>query len=187
MRYKHFLLKEYIFELRSHSTILLPNHLANMLVMQDKLTKMSQDMLMSSDAAHLSQTASTITEFEIDNHLLVANLLRILNRNKSKYFLLDLVLGKERRFHVKNMRLFEFNKSKVDPLDMARHDHDEFIKIIAHKRDFEKVLTLSFLVCQLSYSADHHCSEPWANLRDSEQLQAYLHSIGKSRAIPRQK
>ena len=66
---------------------------------------------------------------------------------------------------------------------------DEFFidKIIVQKGDFRKVSTLSFLVRWLSHSAEDDSYEPCANLRNSGQLRAYLHSIGKSSVIPKQK
>ena len=45
--------------------------------------------------------------------------MKILSRHKSEYLLLDLVTGKEKTFHVKNMRIFRFDPLSVDPLDVA--------------------------------------------------------------------
>ena len=174
-----------------------------MLDMQDRLTKISQDLLKSSDEKHLAQTAPNITEFAIGTHVLVAYAagpptrlhtrwkgpMQILKRNKSEYLLLDLVSGKEKLFHVKNMRIFNFDPSKVDPLNVARHDYNEYFieKILAHEGDFKKVLTLTFLVRWRTYSSEHDSYEPWKNLRHSEPLHDYLRSIGKSNLIPKPK
>ena len=72
---------------------------------------------------------------------------------------------------------------------MWRHDHDEFFieKIIAHEGDFKELSNLSFLVRWLSYSEEDDTYESWATLRNSGQLHASLHSIGKSSVIPKQK
>jgi hypothetical protein len=191
------------FEDRSPNATPLPNHLALMLTMQDKLIKISQELLKSSDAKHLAQTGPNITEFEIGTHVLVAyeagpptrlltrwkGPMQILKRHKSEYLLLDLVTGKEKTFHVKNLRIFKFNPQKVNPLDVARHDYDEFFveKVLAHEGDFRKVSTLLFQVRWQSYSPEFDSWEPWKNLRNSEQLHEYLHSIGKSKFIPKPK
>ena len=191
------------FEDRIPNATPLPNHLALMLTMQDKLIKISQELLKSSDEKHLAQTGPNITEFEIGTHVLVAyeagpptrlltrwkGPMQILKRHKSEYLLLDLVTGKEKTFHVKNLRIFKFNPQKVNPLDVARHDYDEFFveKVLAHEGDFRKVSTLLFQVRWQSYSPEFDSWEPWKNLRNSEQLHEYLHSIGKSKFIPKPK
>jgi hypothetical protein len=115
--------------------------------------------------------------------------MQILKRNKSEYLLLDLVNGKEKTFHVKNLRIFKFNPQKVNPLDVARHDYDEFFveKVLAHEGDFQKVSTLYFQVRWRAYSPEYDSWEPWKNLRNSEQLHEYLRSIGKAKLIPKPK
>ena len=105
--------------------------------------------------------------------------LQILRRNKSEYVLLDLVSGKEKTFHVKNLRIFNFNPSKVDPLDIARRDSDELYveKIIRHEGDFRKVSTLKFQVRWATYSPEDDTLEPWKSLRHNEKLHDYLRSF----------
>jgi hypothetical protein len=178
----------------------LPERVAGMLTIQEKLVKISQDLLKAQDAKHLNQNAIAITEFDIGTHVLVAyeagpptrlltrwrGPLKILRRHKSEYVLLDLVTGKEKTFHVKNMRIFHFDPLKVSPLDVARRDYDEFFveKIVDHKGDFRKVSTLTFKVRWLHYSSEYDSWEPWKNLRNSVQLHEYLTLIGKAKLIP---
>ena len=191
------------FEERPAMPMPLPNHLANMLQIQDTLTNISRDLLKSQDEKHLAQNSRDITEFVIGTHVLVAyqsgpptrlltrwkGPMKILSSQDSEYLLLDLVSGKEKLFHVKKMRTFHFNPSTVDPLDIARRDYDEFFveRILQHEGDFKKVSTLFFLVRWRTYSSEHDSWEPWKNLLHSEQLHLYLHSIGKSKAIPKKK
>ena len=87
------------------------------------------------------------------------------------------------------MRIFKFIPSKVDPLNVARSDYDEFFieKIIAHEGDFKKVSTLTFLVRWRFHSSEFDSYEAWKTLRHSEQLHEYLRSIGKSNMIPKLK
>ena len=181
----------------------LPNYLAKMLTIQDTLTTMSRELLKSQDEKHLFQNSREITEFVVGTHVLVAYAtgpptrlltrwkgpMKILRCEGSEYLLLDLVSGKEKMFHIKNMRPFHFIPSKIDPLDVARHDYNEFFvdRILEHEGDFKKMSTLFFLVRWRTYSAEHDSWEPWKNLLHSEQLHQYLHSIGKSRIIPKSK
>jgi hypothetical protein len=178
----------------------LPARVATMLTLQARLVKISQDLLQASDAKHLASTSSTLTEFDIGTHVLVAyedgpptrlltrwrGPLKILSRNKSEYLLLDLVTGKEKLFHVKNMRIFRFDSLSVDPLDIARRDYNEFFveKIMDHMGDFRKVSTLTFKVRWSRYSPEYDTWEPWKNLRHLAPLHEYLRSIGRSKLIP---
>jgi hypothetical protein len=178
----------------------LPDRVATMLTLQNRLVKISQDLLKASDAKHLASTSSTLTEFAIGTHVLVAyeagpptrlltrwrGPMKILNRHNSEYLLLDLVTGKEKLFHVKNMRIFRFDPISVNPLDVARRDYNEFFieTIIEHKGDFRKVSTLTFKVRWLHYTPEYDTWEPWKNLRHLTPLHEYLRSIGKAKLIP---
>ena len=42
------------------------------------------------------------------------------------YTLLDLITGKEKDYHVSDMKPFVFDSAIVDPLDIARRDQMEF-------------------------------------------------------------
>ena len=88
--------------------------------------------------------------------------MQILKRHKSDYLLFDVVTRKEKIFHVKNLRIFKFNPHNVDPLDVARHDYDEFFveKVVAHEGDFQKVSTLYFQVRWRAYSTEFDSWEP---------------------------
>jgi hypothetical protein len=178
----------------------LPERVATMLTLQARLVKISQDLLQASDAKHLASTSPTLTEFAIGTYVLVAyedgpptrlltrwrGPMKILSHHNSEYLLLDLVTGKEKLFHVKNMRIFRFDPLSVNPLDVARRDYSEFFveKIIEHKGDFRKVSTLTFKVRWLSYTPEYDTWEPWKNLRHLAPLHEYLRVIGKAKLIP---
>ena len=181
----------------------LPQRVATMLTLQAKLVQISQDLLQSSDAKHLASNPKLPTEFDIGSHVLICyedgpptrlltrwrGPLKILSRQKSEYLLLDLVTGREKTVHVKNMRIFRFNPLEVTPLDIARRDHGEYFveKILAHEGDFRKVSTLTFKVRWSKYSEEYDTWEPWKTLRLSTQLHEYLRSIGMENLIPKLK
>jgi RNase H-like domain found in reverse transcriptase/Reverse transcriptase (RNA-dependent DNA polymerase)/Integrase core domain/Integrase zinc binding domain/Chromo (CHRromatin Organisation MOdifier) domain len=181
----------------------LPERVATMLTLQARLVKISQDLLQASDAKHLASTSPTLTEFAIGTHVLVAyeagpptrlltrwrGPMKILNSHKSEYLLLDLVTGKEKTVHIKNMRIFHFDPLAVNPLDIARRDYSEYFveKILEHKGDFRKVSTLVFKVRWLHYTSEYDTWEPWKNLRHAAPLHEYLRSIGKAKLIPTSK
>ena len=61
--------------------------------------------------------------------------MRVVNGLNSKYVLLDLVTGKEKVFHVSDMKPFVFDPAVVDPLDTARREYMEYFidKTLDHR------------------------------------------------------
>ena len=95
------------------------------------------------------------------------------NGLNSKYVLLDFLTGKEKVFHVSDMKPFVFDSAVVDPLDIARRDHMEYFidKIFDHRGNIKKRSTLEFHVSWRGYAQE---SNTWEPLRNSEPLHIYL-------------
>ena len=53
--------------------------------------------------------------------------MRVIKGLNSRYTLLDLITGKEKDYHVSDMKPFVFDSALVDPLDIARRDQMEFL------------------------------------------------------------
>ena len=52
--------------------------------------------------------------------------MRVIKGLNSRYTLLDLITGKEKDYHVSDMKPFVFDSALVDLLDIARRDQMEF-------------------------------------------------------------
>ena len=52
--------------------------------------------------------------------------MRVIKGLNSRYTLLDLIAGKEKDYHVSDMKPFVFDSALVEPLDVARRDQMEF-------------------------------------------------------------
>ena len=52
--------------------------------------------------------------------------MRVIKGLNSRYTFLDLITGKEKDYHVSDMKPFVFDSALVDPLDIARRDQMEF-------------------------------------------------------------
>ena len=90
--------------------------------------------------------------------------MRVIKGLNSRYTLLDLITGKEKEYHVSDMKPFVFDSAVVDPLDIARRDHMEFI--------IDKI-------------SDHRGKlEPFASSRDSTHLHSYLREKNLTQLIP---
>ena len=57
--------------------------------------------------------------------------MRVIKGLNSRYTLLDLITGKEKDYHVSDMKPFVFDSALVDPLDIARRSNGIF-----HRENF---------------------------------------------------
>ena len=102
--------------------------------------------------------------------------MRVIKWLNSRYTLLNLITGKEKDYHVSDLKPFVFDSALVDPLNIARRDQMEFfiekILIIEENCFHRKWLQLFF--SWMGYDQSYDSWEPYANLRDSDQLHSYL-------------
>ena len=113
--------------------------------------------------------------------------MRVIRYNGSTYTLLDLVTNEEKQFHVKDLKAFEYDPLKVDPVDIATRDHQEYFveTVLDHRGDFKRVSSLEFKIHWRGYTADSDSWEPWSNVRLVQALHEYLRHIHKPDLIPK--
>ena len=97
---------------------------------------------------------------------------RVIKGLNSRYTLLDLITGKEKDYHVSDMKPFIFDSAIVDPLDITRRDLMEFFieKISDHRGKLSQRKLLQFFVSWMGYDQLYDSWEPFANLRNSTHL-----------------
>ncbi len=73
---------------------------------------------------------------------------QVRGQKQSIYFIEDLVLGKQIKTHVRNLRPFIFNPQRVNPQEVAQQNEQEFMvrDIIAHRSDHHRRSSMQFLV-----------------------------------------
>ena len=116
-------------------------------------------------------------EYQPDSYVLIHYRTGLVIKGlKSRYTLLDLITGKEKDYHVSDMKPFVFDSALVDPLDIARRDQIEFFieKISDHRGKLSHRKSLKFFVSWMRYGQSYDSWEPFANLRDSTHLHSYL-------------
>jgi hypothetical protein len=61
--------------------------------------------------------------------------MQVVSGGNSRYLLRDLVTHQEKKYHVSDMKPFNFDPSTTNPLDIARRDHLEYFveKVFAHR------------------------------------------------------
>ena len=145
-----------------------------------------------------------ITEFPINSYVLVnyesndhrppsklhtflRGPLRIVNRNGPIYTLENLVKNKLEDFHIKLLHPFKFDAALVDPMEVAQHDEDHFgiVDVLNHRFTSERQnrQDLEFLI---QFEDDPTpIWQPWsADIRDNEQIHAYLNRTHMRKFIP---
>ena len=113
--------------------------------------------------------------------------MRVVNGENSRYTLFDLSTNKEKDCHVSDMKPFILYADFVDPVDVARHDYMEFfiVNVISYRRNLKRKTELEFQVKRLGYNETNISWEPYANLRDSDQLHVFLRQNNLLRLIPK--
>ena len=112
--------------------------MSDLLDIQDNLLIASADELLRTDLQHKTTKEQNIHKVYLPNSyvldhyrtgLLPTRLhrnwkgpMRVIKGLNSRYTLLDLITGKEKDYHVSDMKPFVFDSALVDPLDIARRD-----------------------------------------------------------------
>ena len=165
---------------------------SDMLLMQDNLLKASAKELLRTDLLYMtSREQKPNKEYPVDSYVLVHyrtglpptrlhtfwyGPMRVTKGLNSRFTLLDLIIGKEKDYHVSDMKPFVFDSAITHPIDVARRDRMEFFveSIIGHRGNLSRTKEVEFLVHWLNYDDSNDSWEPYANLRDNQNLHAYL-------------
>jgi putative transposase len=111
---------------------------------------------------------------------------RVIERIGDRYKLQNLVTLREIERHVADLAPFRHDLNIEHPRVSAWKDAEQFEidSIISHRGDFQRKKTLMFRVRWKGYDESQDTDEPWATLRMTAQLHAYLRMIGKADQIP---
>jgi hypothetical protein len=178
---------------------------AKMLLLQDNILLAAKRSLQASDVIRIASYMDneSKTDYAADSYVLVKHRtgqpptrlhtlwkgpMRVVSSNKSIFTLFDIVNNKEKTYHVTDLKPFYFDPLLTNPVDVARRDYLEFFveEILEHKGNPRRLASLSFLVRWKGYSPEYDQWEPWANLRETEQLHRYLIDANLARLIPKQ-
>ena len=133
------------------------------------LLKASAEELLRNDLLHMTTKKQNMhKEYLPDSYVLVhyrtglpptrlhtnwKGPMRVIKGLNSRYTLLGLITGKEKDYHVSDMKPFVFDSAIVDPLDIARRDQMEFFieKISDHRGKLSHQKSLQFFVSWMGY------------------------------------
>lgn len=182
------------------STETLSDYMQNLLSQQATLIQAARETQQAHDTHHLSEFSSDFTEFPINSYVLFTHPendrsklrmkkkgpYQVVNFVGSKYTLQDLLTGKIFDTHISNLSPFNFDPTRVEPKEVAMHDEQEFFidHIVSHRGDRTRRKTMEFLVKWRGYADDANTWEPYASLRDTDQLLEYLRTHRLKSLIP---
>ena len=186
----------------SSSSKSLSKYMSDLLAIQDNLLKASAKELLRTDLLHKTTKEQNVHKEYLPNSYVLVHYrtglpptrlhtnwkgpMRVIKGLNSRYTLLDLITGKEKDYHVSDMKPFVFDSAIVDPLDIARRDQMEFFieKISDHRGKLSQRKPLQFFVSWMGYDQSYDSWEPYANLRDSTHLHSYLREKKLTQLIP---
>lgn len=179
----------------------LNEHVAQMLERQRILIEVARETQNKFDSHHMSEADPELTEYPINSYVLFndpagnRNKLQtkkrgpfqIVNRVDDTYSIENLVNHKIRDTHVSNLTPFYFDPERINPVEVATHDSQEFVieKILSHTGSKNRYGQMKFLVRWLGYPPEEDSYEPWSYLKDTEQLHDYLRANNLASLIPK--
>jgi hypothetical protein len=178
---------------------------SDMLNMQNKLLLKAAQLQSDRNHHHLQSRPADVTEFPVNSfvlsdypdnplglrkaptklHTLLKGPLRVVTNVGSDYTLLNLATNKLEHHHVKQLRQFRYDPTRVNPVDIANRDYQLFnvARIIAHAGDPTRKSSLDFLVRWEGYDAANDLWLPWKELRDNVKLHDYCRAIPALRKL----
>jgi hypothetical protein len=166
------------------------------------LLVVAQESQFQSDQHKVVENDADITDYPINSYVLYilpmgrGNKLlprhrgpyQVRGRKQSIYFIEDLVLGKQIKTHVHNLRPFIFNPQRVNPREVAQQNEQEFMvrDIVAHRGDHHRRSSMEFLVRWTGYDASSDSWEPYKALMHVDKLHDYLREHKMRSLIPRE-
>jgi hypothetical protein len=112
--------------------------------------------------------------------------MKVVEVDKDTYTLKDLVLEKNIKTHISNLRPFYFDNQTMDPLEIALRGTGLFIidQILAHHGDTERVSTMDFLVHFKERGEIDNRWLKWSTVRNNRALHRCLLDQGLRALIP---
>jgi transposase InsO family protein len=190
-------------ESSSQPTSSLSTHMVQMLKTQSLMIQLHEERLKRGDVEHAEQGPREYTVFEDGSYVLLdpatgkpkdrlhsrrLGPFLVVSHTDNTYELQNLVSKRVFKVNIHRIHPFYFDKDRINPLEVAAHDEEEFIveAILGHEGSFSDKNSLRFKVRWLGFGPEYDTKEPWKNLRNVDKLHEYLRAQGQEKMIPKQ-
>ena len=180
----------------------LSQRMSKMLHLQAELMRIAEQSIRDADNTHIASHSAHRTEFPVDSFVLLdypstpptrlhtrkKGPFKVLRFSGNDYVLQDLVSFKEQTVNITRLSPFVYDPLHTDPRQIANKDQSAFDieKVLTHRGNLNSKGTLEFLIKWVGFDDSHDSWEPWANVRTTKQLHAYLRDKGLTTIIPKQ-
>ena len=158
---------------------------------------------LKTDRLHVVERgASVVTEFAVGSYVTLqyperapnklmarrAGPYQVHSSDGSEYEIRDLQSDKLSRVHVKRLRAFHYDETRVDPVAVSAADRSEFFveSILDHlpkERPTRRRTELEFKIHWTGYGPEEDSWEPWSALRANDIVHAYCRAHGMGSII----
>jgi len=186
----------------SKSQISLSDVMDRWISKQTLLLKVAQKNQRVTDSHHLVVHDPRVTEFPLHSYVLfsppVGRSDKLVPRHRGPYQVMhisgaiytiqDLVNGKVLETHIHNLRPFNYDEERTDPVAVAQQNAQEFVveEVLAHRGDRAKRSTLEFRIRWSGFGEESDSWEPYKNLMHAEPLHRYLRAHQMRTLIPKE-
>ena len=167
---------------------------------QEILLKVAQKNQLASDSHHLVEYDPRVTEFPVHSYVLftppVGRSDKLVPRHRGPYQVMshtgaiytiqDLVNDKVVVTHIHNLRPFNYDAERTDPVEVAQQNAQEFVieQVLSHRGNRAKRSTMQFLVRWSGFGEESDSWEPYKTLMHTEPLHRYLRAHKMKSFIP---
>ena len=174
---------------------------------QAKIIELAQHNQIHRNAEHMAKDSKTPTVFPVGS-LVISKYHKVLGKAKpptklhlyrygplkvvsfdsqGRYVLTNTATGKEEKKHLTDLKAYEDDSDHYDAEAVAEVDQHvwRIDTILSHSGNIKKVSSLKFKVRWAGDVTPKESTEPWKNLRLTEQMHAYLRSKKLDRLIPK--
>ena len=167
---------------------------------QEILLKVAQKNQLATDSHHLVVHDPRVTEYPVHSYVLftppVGRSDKLVPRHRGPYQVMsnagavytiqDLVNDKVVVTHIHNLRPFNYDAERTDPVAVAQQNEQEFVieQVLDHRGNKAKRSTLQFLIRWSGFGEESDSWEPFKSLLHAEPFHRYLRAHKMKSLIP---
>jgi transposase InsO family protein len=192
-------------DITQNDTIKLSTWTDKMIKTQQAVINAAKQSQQTKDNKHISNANAKRSEFLPESYVLIqyptsnmkpgppnkmmANLkgpMQVINNIGNTYTVRNLLTGKHEKYHITQLRTFNYEPQNTDPLNIAIKDQQEHVieAILDHSGEKQNKTEMDFLVRWKGESDENNLWMPWKDVRRNPILHQYLRDNKMKSIIP---